>query len=118
MFGVNLGSWLVLEQYMVPSIYAMVSGGPYGERQLLQVRCSDPDVCRKQQIEQSLATMAVAFYGLSIGLSLMYPANTRSAKTSQLLSVVLANIDDGSFDHDRRQNVHRPRRRSSRRSRT
>jgi hypothetical protein len=41
MFGVNLGSWLVLEQYMVPSIYAMVSGSPYGERQLLQVRCFD-----------------------------------------------------------------------------
>ena len=37
-FGVNLGSWLVLEQYMVPSIYAMVSGSPYGERQLMQVR--------------------------------------------------------------------------------
>ena len=37
MFGVNLGSWLVLEQYMVPSVYALVSGGPYGERQLMQV---------------------------------------------------------------------------------
>ena len=36
----NLGSWLVLEQYMVPSIYAMVTGSPYGERQLLQARCS------------------------------------------------------------------------------
>jgi hypothetical protein len=45
MFGVNLGSWLVLEQYMVPSIYAMVSGSPYGERQLLQVLCADPHVC-------------------------------------------------------------------------
>ena len=38
MFGVNLGSWLVLEEYMVPSIYAMASGSPYGERQLMQVR--------------------------------------------------------------------------------
>ena len=38
LFGVNLGSWLVLEQYMVPSIYAMVSGSPYGERQLMQAR--------------------------------------------------------------------------------
>ena len=38
MFGVNLGSWLVLEQYMVPSIYAMVTGSPYGERQLMQAR--------------------------------------------------------------------------------
>ena len=38
MFGVNLGSWLVLEQYMSPSLYAMVTGSPYGERQLMQVR--------------------------------------------------------------------------------
>ena len=38
MFGVNLGSWLVLEQYMKPSLYAMVANNPYGERQLMQVR--------------------------------------------------------------------------------
>ena len=38
MLGVNLGSWLVLEQYMVPHIYSLVKGSPYGERQLMQVR--------------------------------------------------------------------------------
>ena len=42
MFGVNLGSWLVLEQYMRPGLYSMVNGTVngtvYGERQLMQVR--------------------------------------------------------------------------------
>ena len=38
MLGVNLGSWLVLEQYMVPHIFALVAGSPYGERQLMQAR--------------------------------------------------------------------------------
>ena len=38
MLGVNLGSWLVLEQYMVPHIFALVKGSPYGERQLMQAR--------------------------------------------------------------------------------
>ena len=28
----------VLEQYMVPEIYAIVSGSPYGERELMQAR--------------------------------------------------------------------------------
>ena len=28
----------VLEQYMVPELYATVSGSPYGERQLMQAR--------------------------------------------------------------------------------
>jgi hypothetical protein len=33
--GVNLGSWLVLEQWMAPELYALVSGAPYGEQQLM-----------------------------------------------------------------------------------
>ncbi len=28
----------ILEQYMTPSLYSAVDGGPYGERQLMQVR--------------------------------------------------------------------------------
>jgi hypothetical protein len=39
MFGVNLGSWLVLEQWMVPDIFAIMPYGlPYGEQQLMTVR--------------------------------------------------------------------------------
>ena len=30
------GSWLVLEQWMVPDVYAVVGGTPYGEYQLMQ----------------------------------------------------------------------------------
>ena len=33
--GVNLGSWLVLEQWMVPDLFALVDGTPYGEQQLM-----------------------------------------------------------------------------------
>ena len=42
MLGVNLGSWLVLEQYMVPNIYSLVKGNPYGERALMQARSALP----------------------------------------------------------------------------
>ena len=38
MLGVNLGSWLVLESWMVPDLWSHVSAGgaaPYGERQLM-----------------------------------------------------------------------------------
>ena len=38
MFGVNLGSWLVLESWMVPAIFAIIPYGlPYGEQQLMLV---------------------------------------------------------------------------------
>ena len=30
------GSWLVLEQWMVPDVFAVVDGSPYGEYQLMQ----------------------------------------------------------------------------------
>lgn len=38
MLGVNLGSWLVLESWMVPDLWSLVFAGgaaPYGERQLM-----------------------------------------------------------------------------------
>ena len=41
MFGANLGSWLVLEGWMVPDIFAIVPYGlPYGEQQLMTVSTS------------------------------------------------------------------------------
>ena len=44
MMGINLGSWLVLEQYMVPNIYALVKYTPavVGERDLMTVRMACP----------------------------------------------------------------------------
>ena len=45
MRGVTLAGWLVLEQALVPSLWAGVGGGPVGEYALMQAAAAQVRVC-------------------------------------------------------------------------